>query len=238
MKLRTIPCIALLTLPMAAHADGWTGDFAAGLLLTTGNTESQSINGSAALGYLNGPWKNAFKATGINTADGDETTAELYTIGDKVDYTFSDRHYAFGALEWQKDLYGGIRESMSETVGYGYHVLTGPAHMLDLEIGGGARQTEQQDTGDKEKEAIGRAGALYSWKISDTSSFSQSLRVESGKSDTFTESISELKLSLVGPIFVGLSYTVRNHSDVPADTKKTDTFAAVSLSYSFGKEEG
>ncbi len=88
----------------------------------------------------------------------------------------------------------------------------------------------------REDDAIGRAFGKYQWALSETSTFIQTLKVESGAENTFTESVTELKLSVVGNLFAALSYTVKHNSDVPADTKKTDTFSAVNLSYAFGKK--
>jgi putative salt-induced outer membrane protein len=230
---RTGILAALLLSPALSHAD-WKGEAAAGLLTTSGNSESESFNGKFLLDWTRAPWKNSFSATAINQGDEDGRTAERYTVGNKLDWHLTGRDYLFGAVDWEKDLFGGFRERTAETVGYGRHILTGPVHTLDLEIGAGARQTEEQDTGDKENEAIGRIGGKYRWKISDHSAFAQSVKVEHGKDNTFTESISELKLTVIGNLFASLSFTLRNNSDVPDDSKKTDTFTAVNLGYAFG----
>ena len=224
---------ALMLSPSVSHA-AWSGEAGAGLLTTSGNSESESFNGKLLLDRKSEAWKNSFNATAINQGDEDGRTAERYAIGDKLDWSFSERDYLYGAVDWEKDLFGGYRERFSETVGYGRHLLLGPVHTLDAEIGAGARQTEEQETGDKENEAIGRVSGKYQWKISEHSAFAQSVKVESGRVNTFTESISELKLSIVGNLFASLSFTLRNNSDVPDDTRKTDTFTAVNLSYAFG----
>ena len=224
---------ALLLSPSLSHA-AWKGEAAAGLLTTSGNSESESFNGKFLLDWTQAPWKNSFSATAINQGDEDGRTAERYTVGDKLDWHMTERDYLFGAVDWEKDLFGGFRERTAETVGYGRHILMGPVHTLDLEIGAGARQTEEQDTGDKENEAIGRAGGKYQWKISDHSAFAQSVKVEYGEDNTFTESITELKLTVINNLFASLSVTLRNNSDVPDDSKKTDTFTAVNLGYAFG----
>ena len=149
------------------------------------------------------------------------------------EYNFDPRNYAFVAVDWEKDRFGGFRERTSETLGYGRHLLTGPRHLLDAEIGAGARQTEAQDSGERQDEFIGRLGGKYQWTISETSQFAQTLKVESGDENTYTEAVSELKLSILGNLFLSLSLTARNNSDVPPDTRKTDTFTAISLSYGF-----
>lgn len=226
----------LLTLPLLARAEGWSGEVSIGYLSTSGNTSTSSGSAKVAADYVAQQWKNAIAASAINTEDQGQTSAERYTVGDKLDWNFSERNYVFGAVEYEKDLFGGIRERISETAGYGRHVLIGPDHLLDLEIGAGARQTEVQGTGAEERDAIGRAYGKYQWKISATSTFAQALKVESGKSNTFTESVTELKLSVIGNLFATLSYTVKNNSDVPAGSERTDTASAVSLTYQFGKK--
>lgn len=226
----------LLTLPLAALGGEWKGEAGAGLLATSGNSETESLNGKLVLDYIHERWKNSFTAIAINSGDEEGRTAERYSAGNKLDYSFTERDYIFGALDWEKDLFGGYRERTSEVVGYGRRILTGPVHTLEAEIGAGARQTEEQDTGIDENEAIGRVGGKYGWILSETSAFAQSLKVESGSSNTFTEAVSELKLSVVGNVFAAISFTWRNNSDVPADTDKTDTVTAVSLSYAFGSK--
>lgn len=223
----------LLLVPALAHGS-WKGEAGAGLLTTSGNSETESFNGKLLLDVQQGAWKNSFSASAINTGDEEGRSAERYTVADELEYLLTERDYLFGAIDWEKDLFGGFRERMAETAGYGRHILLGPVHTLDAEIGAGARQTEEQDTGDRQKEAVGRVGGKYGWTISQTSSFSQTVKVEYGKDNTFTEAVSELKLSIIGNLFASLSFTARNNSDVSEDSKSTDTFTAINISYSFG----
>ncbi len=234
MRLSTLSAVLLLA-PTLASAEPWSGEIAAGFLATSGNSETRSVNGKAALVYEQAPWKNTLLGTALGSSDSESSTAERYTVANKLDYNFSEHDYLFASVEWEKDLFCGVRERTSETVGYGRNVLTGPVHTLDLEIGVGARQTEENVTGIREDDLIGRFAGKYGWAISETSSFAQTLKVETGDSNTFTESVSELKLTIVGNLNAMLSYTVRNNSDVPAGTEKTDSFTAINLAYGFGK---
>ncbi|MGQ0698542.1 MAG: DUF481 domain-containing protein [Panacagrimonas sp.] len=232
---RSITLILLLLVPAAVQAGDWKGEAAAGLQTTSGNSETQSLNGRFALDYLSVQWKNAFLATGLNSGNDEGSTSERYTVGNKLDYNFDPKNFVFAAVDYEKDLFGGFRQRTVESVGYGRHILTGPRHTLDADIGGGARHTEEQVTGKKEDDFIGRLGGKYALTISETSGFTQTVKVEAGFVNTFTEAVSELKLSVIGNIFVGLSFTLRNNSDVPADTKRTDSFTSINLSYRFGK---
>ncbi len=234
--LRRFAIVAPLLLAPSLQASEWKGEAAAGLLTTSGNSDTRSINGKFNLEYLTTKWKNRFNATALNNNDEEQSTAERYTVGDQLDYNFNPKNYAFLAVDWEKDRFGGFRERTVQSLGYGHRFLTGPAHLLDAEIGAGARQTETQDTGERQDAFIGRLGGRYQWVISETSTFSQSIKVESGSENTFSEAVSELKLSIIGNVFAGISFTARNNSDVPPDTKKTDTYTSVNLSYTFGSK--
>lgn len=225
-----------LMFPVLAHAGAWYGEAGLGYLQNDGNAQSRSLNGKLVVNYQDECWKNVFAASAINSADAVANTAERYTVGDQLNHDFTENDYIFGALDWEKDLFGGIRERTSETAGYGRHLLRGPVHTLDTELGLGARQTEQQITGLKESDMIGRASARYLWNLTQTSSFGESAKVESGQSNTYLESITELKLAIVGNLFAALSYTVKNNSQVPAGTENTDTSTAINLTYNFGNK--
>lgn len=219
----------------------WSGEVSAGSVVTTGNSESSSINAKGEVVYESERWRNTLNGLALRTvstdaATGDDvTTAERYLLGNKTDFNFTDRDYAFLALEFEKDLVGPVRERTSETAGYGRKVLTGPEHLLEAELGAGARQTEAQGTAEKENDLIGRLRVAYKWNFSETSYVGETVKVESGDSNTFSESVTELRLSLVEKLFALASYTVRTNSDVPAGTEKTDTITAISLGWTFGK---
>ncbi|MEQ1440741.1 DUF481 domain-containing protein [Fontimonas sp. SYSU GA230001] len=230
------PSVGLLLCGLAMPAQAqWSGEVAVGYLATAGNTSTKSLNGKVGIDYTTAAWKNGFQGLGVYSADAQGATAERYGLSDKLDWNLSEQDYAFAAIDWEKDLFAGIRERLSETIGYGRHVLTGPQHLLDLEVGAGARQSKENLTGERSNDFIVRGLGKYGYTLSQTSQFLQVLKVESGESNTYGESVSELKLSIVGNLFAGLSYTVKHNTTVPAGTKKTDTYTAVSLSYAFGQ---
>jgi putative salt-induced outer membrane protein len=232
---RMLLAALLAALPLTTLAGNWSGEFDAGYISTTGNSRTSSISAKAVADYKVNAWKNSFVGTALNSSDHDVTTAEHYTAADQLSWDFTLHDYLFGNAEYEKDLFGGVRDRTSETAGYGRHILLGPVHVLDAEIGAGARQTKKQITGERNNEVIGRAQLKYNYKIADTSALAQNLKVESGKSNTYMESITELKLAIVGNLAAALTYTVKHNSTVPAGTARTDTFTGINLVYTFGK---
>ena len=216
----------------AAKADPWLTKATLGYLSTSGNTESSSLNSGFTVAYDAGNWVHAFNATAINSSENDDTTAEAYGLGWKSEYNLTKADFLFLRVNWRKDRFSGYEHQLSETFGYGRRLIDTGKHVLDAEVGAGARQAELSD-GSMEDEFIQRGGLSYLWKFSETAEFSQSLEVETGPENTWLESVSAVKARLMEDLALVASYTVKNNSTVPVGNENTDRFTAISLEYSF-----
>ncbi len=237
LKTKTLAAMICLAAPgvIMAAPNGWSGDAGLGYIANSGNTKSSTGNAKLSLIYTQDVWQNTFLASAMGASSEGESTGEQYGVSDKLAYNFTPNDYAFGSAEWSKDLHGPILQRTVEAVGYGRHVLTGPKHLLDLEAGIGARQQTVNDaTEERNKDVIGSFSGKYTWKISDTSTFGEGLKIETGHDNTFTESVTELKVNVVGNVFASASYTLRHNASVPVGARKTDTITALNLSYAFG----
>jgi putative salt-induced outer membrane protein len=228
---------ALLCAPVAQAQDEdeegpWSGKVALGYLATTGNTENSSLNTSVEIGYGTGDWQHSFKAFAINASENNVTTAEAYELGWKSERNLTEHDFLFGRINWREDKFSGYRTQLSETIGYGRRLIDVNAHKLNAEIGLGARQSDLS-TGTTEEEFIVRGGLNYKWIISESAEFNQEFVVESGDKNTYLESVTALKADLVGSLALVASYTIKNNSDVPIGTQKTDTYSALSIEYTF-----
>jgi len=99
-------------------------------------------------------------------------------------------------------------------------------------LGVGHRSADLAD-GTSESGVIGRASLDYNWIISETSGFDQNIIIESGSDNTYIESVSALRARLVGDFALVVSYTIKQNSDVPVGTEKTDRLSAISIEYVF-----
>ena len=237
MKLRTLVIVAALTAPLSLMAQEepegpWSGKATLGYLATSGNTENSTLNSGFEVGYNTGKWAHLFNAAAINASESEITSAKAYDAGWKSERNLSDKDFLFGRLSWRKDRFGGYDTQISETVGYGRRLVDSDKHKLNAEIGAGARQSELQD-GTKLDETIFRGGMYYRWLLSETAEFRQDLTVEAGDENTYTESVTALSAKLKGNLALVASYTIKNNSDVPVLTEKTDTYTALSLEYVF-----
>ena len=217
----------------AAEAESpWSGNVKLGYIATSGNTENKSLNSSFELNYKPGNWEHQLRGAAIYSTESKVTTAEAYEANWKSALNFTEHDYMFGRLDWRKDRFASITEQFSQSLGYGRRLVDRENHQLNGELGIGARQSDLAD-GTDESDTIYTGRLTYAWQISETSSFGQSLLVEAGSSNTFTESVTELRAQLVGSLALVASYTIRNNSDVLPGTEKTDTRTALSLEYGF-----
>ncbi len=239
MKFRELIALGLLVIAMPAFAaeeeeeeDPLSGNVKLGFLSTTGNTETSSLNTSADATYLAGRWQHDAHLAAIQASEDEATTAEAYEARWTSGWNLTERDYLFGRLNWRKDRFGGFDTQFSQTVGYGRKVFLGPKHFLNLDVGAGARQAEDQ-LGVSLDETIITGGLNYRWQFSETAEFTQTVSIEAGDDNTFTESVTSISSTLIGAFRLVASYTWRNNSDVPVGTEKTDTRTAISLQYDF-----
>lgn len=210
----------------------YEGSFELGYLATSGNTDTTSLNSKFTLQYEQEIWRHGFLLSAVRSTDADMLTAERYQAATKSDYKFSEHNYLFVTLNYDKDEFAGYERRTSEAVGYGRRILGGGNHVLDAEIGIGARQADLTD-GTEQDDQIWRLGAAYKWNISKTSNFSQVVAVESGDSNTYSESVTSVSANVLESLALKVSYTIKRNSEVPVGVENTDTYTSVSLLYSF-----
>jgi putative salt-induced outer membrane protein len=240
-SMRTLPIVGFFAMsgtafaqaPAPAPVDPFIANVALGYLSTSGNTESTNANGSFESTWdLDGPWKHDWKALAISARTDDVRTTESYSAAYKAQRDFSATGYLFFSGDWRQDPFAGYDRQISEAVGYGRRLIDNARHMLALEGGGGAKQSDLV-TGEELDEAIVRGGLDYLFVISDNSELSQELLLEIGDDNRYTESKTALKTQIVGSIALVFSYVIKSNSDVPVGIEETDRFTALSLEYSF-----
>ena len=238
MRIRLLLALAIALTPMslvaqdAEEASPWTGKASLGYLATSGNTENSTLNSAFEVGYASGKWAHLFNAAAISASENEINTAEAYDLGWKSERKITDVDFLYGRLEWRKDKFGAYDTQFSQTLGYGRRLIDNDVHKLNVELGAGARQSTLQ-SGLDENETIFTVGGYYLWQFSETANFRQDLKVEAGESNTYAESVTAISARLVGDLALVASYTIKNNSDVPPLTEKTDTYSALSLEYSF-----
>lgn len=214
------------------RTDGLFGAVALGYLATTGNTDSSNLNGQVSIGHVGGIWRNAATLKALRGSNNGITTGEEYSFNGQSDYRIGEWDYLFLALNFAHDSFGPYRRRATEVVGYGYRLIATDDHLLDAQIGVGARQAREQ-AGPTQREGIVASRIQYDWKINPTTVFTERISVEGGPSNTYAESVTAVTANLRGALALSVSYTVKYNTDVAPGLERTDTSTAVSLIYGF-----
>jgi putative salt-induced outer membrane protein len=215
----------------------WTSSIELGFIRTTGNTETQTSVLKADVTYEVDRWRHNGRAEGFGQKSENDlgesvVSAERYEISGKSDYKLNERDYLFAIVKLQKDRFSGFEYEHIVSFGYGNKTIKKPTMELDLEIGPGERFFKVDD-GESEKEAILRLAGKYWWAITENSKFTQELSSDIGESFTTNRSVTGIQANINKTLALKFTYTVRNKSEVPVGTEKTDTETAMTLVYSF-----
>lgn len=214
------------------ESPGWHGEGEFGLAITSGNSDTETLNGRLKLINNSGLWRHTLGLEALSVSDSDSTTAERYTFGYKADRKTSDTEYLFGAFRYDDDRFSGFDFQSSLTAGYGRRLFDRQRSRLDVELGAGYKFAETVD-GESQNEVVARLYGDYEYTVSDNALFSQTLLIEPGPENTFTESVTAFKVGFAEKLALKLSFTAKNNSDSPAGTTSTDTISAASVVYSF-----
>lgn len=204
-----------------------------GLVVTTGNTRTKNLNVKGDVVYAPGRWHHELHASALNASTKGQTTAERYYATGKSQFNFTKYNYTFGQVNYDNNRFSGFNYLVTETLGYGRNLIKRPALSLDVEAGGGLRQSRIIATGQAQNEGVAQASGNLAWNLTDKSTFSQELSSIIGQKRSVSRSVTSLKMQVVGNLAADLSYTIEYTSSVPAGFVKIFTQTSVTLVYNF-----
>lgn len=219
--------------------DGWSGEGEFGLVVTTGNTETETLNTALGAEYKREAWVHKAGLSALSASEDGTRTAERYQLTGKTEYHTSEVSHWFGSLRYEEDKFGGFDHQGILTAGYGRTLVDYETSFLDLEVGLGIRRTqvaEDPETGiqpDATSDAVLRGAAEYWWQFTENARLQNDFLVETGEENTFVQNKLGLRVAINHRFAVKLGYEVRHNTEVPADLEETDTVSTVNLVYSF-----
>jgi putative salt-induced outer membrane protein len=217
----------------AAEEAGWSGKGEFGLVLTSGNSDTQSVN--LALGFEKNSekWKHTFAAGALNAESDDLKTANRFDLNWQSNYNLNETSYVLGSLRYVDDDFSAFSETIAAVLGYGRKIIDGETHKLNGEIGIGYREDTDALTRRSNSEAIVSGVVDYSWTISETTAFTNKFLIESGSDNTFVENDTALSVSINDKLALKLGLNIRHNTDVTGLVDDTDTVTTANLVYNF-----
>jgi putative salt-induced outer membrane protein len=230
---RKFLCMMLVLGVSVPAAADWAGLGELGVVAARGNTETDTVNGRVEFEYTRERWTNESIVSGVYSRDADETRASRLVLGNKTEYSLSERSYVLGALRYDRDRFTDFRYQTTASLGYGHRFFDTERHRLRGEIGPGVRYAEFRESEETDTDFIVRGFLNYAWQISETAELKNRLLVESSTDNTFTENELSVQVAINHRLALKAGLAVRHNSDVEPGTKSADTLTTVNLVYNF-----
>ncbi|SBS34851.1 hypothetical protein MAQ5080_02994 [Marinomonas aquimarina] len=222
-----------------SNADHWSGSAELGVVATSGNTETNNLNGAINLTQESVQWRTDYSLSSLYSSSESETTAERYSGFVQANYKFDTEQFWYVRGAYEKDRFSGYRSKGSTSTGYGNRFWQqADDSYLEASFGVGYRDfaiDEDSVDGESDRGSFVRLAGTFEKHFTPTSLFRQELNSEISTSggNTVNESISSIQASIVDNLAMKLAYKVKYTSDVPSDTDTTDTETTASVLYSF-----
>lgn len=223
----------------------WRATAEVGLLMRTGNTESQSWKGKLNLERDSMMWRHRgevdYYQQKRETFEGEKITeADRLFMSAQSNRRFDEGSTSslFGYLSYEDDRLSSYDYQATVAAGYGARYTHNPDIYADFEVGPGYSWDKRRDTNESEGELIVRLAGALSWDLSETARFTQSVSTEIGDENTRSRSVSALTSNINSRLALRVSVTLTHNSTVfqQADGRvpeKLDTETAVTLVYTF-----
>jgi putative salt-induced outer membrane protein len=224
-----------------AHAD-WTGKGEAGLVVASGNTETETANAKLLLANEIGKWKHQFGGAALYaSSDPDGTTAQRWEAFEQTDYNFSPRTFWFGAVRYEDDEFSGFEYQAIASTGLGRKFIDTDVTKFTGTAGVGYKFFETRDSfddagvliepGDNDSEVVFRGTLDYDHKFTATTSLLDKFVVEAGADNTFVQNDLALQVKMTDVLALAVGFSVRHNTDPPVGFEETDTLMTVNLVY-------
>lgn len=184
---------------------------------------------------LTGKWLYEEKAGEITAFSYDIKPRIELVLAKGVKIAASNNKYAsylYLGGRYEDDRFSGYTRKVLVLTGVGGEVK-GDKLTLGLELGPGHRHSEEKKDGKVLNKIIATATAKLGWKITDDVGFTQSLAVEAGSDNTYTELGSKFKVRINGNFKVELAYTRKHNTEVPEGIDNTDHITTTAVVWGF-----
>lgn len=214
-------------------SDAWAGSGELGLAIAKGNTDSQTLVGKLGVGKETPRWKLSAGAAFLYGKSDDEENARRYEVFASSGYRLGERSYVLGALRNERDHFAPNEYQWTASAGYGFEAIKNDDTHLTFEAGPGYRWAKLQGVRVHNNEAVLRGFMDFGHRLTETTELFNTLLIEAGGDNTFARNDFGVKVKMTDALALKAGFEVRHNTDVPVDTKRTDTLTTVNVVYGF-----
>ncbi len=222
--------------------DNWSGQGQIGAFQSSGNSDEFGVTAALELNREGIDWEHRLRASADYRRNDGVTTREQFQALYEPRYQISERVFAFGLAQFERDSRQGYSARYSVSGGIGYRVVDTDTIDLSVKAGPAYRITEFAD-GTSTSRLAALAGLDFDWRISDSIKLTQDANstLETGgeallivdSSNTSLSAVTGLEAALSNSLTARLSWTIEYDSNPPAGAVSTDTLTRFTLIYGF-----
>lgn len=216
----------------AGLLDNWSGNGEIGAFRSTGNSSNTGLTASITLERVGIDWRHKLTGLADFQRTNGVTTREQFLGAYEVNRDISDRLFAYGLAQYERDRFQGFSSRISASGGLGYRVIDN--ERMQLAIKGGPAWRKTSFIGGGTDSALAGLAALdFDWQITDTIKFTEdaSAFIQSGNS-TYN-STTGLEAALGGNLSARVAYVIDHDTNPPLGAVSTDTLTRFTLIYGF-----
>jgi putative salt-induced outer membrane protein len=214
--------------PPPPHVEG-TGDLS--LVMTNGNTSTNTLGANGSLTWRPLPWVVDMKAAFVRGATDDVVTTKSFAFGTRLSRDLTPRTALFVQYDYLTSPFAGTDQRHTIAGGLSYKLIDDARQTLRIDGAVGYVNNKPVGLG-RTSNATVLAGAAYKYKISDTSEFTEDARiVESlAHSDDYRIDNAIALTAKVSKVFA-LKFSHLTHfvNLPPIGFKKTDTILSAAI---------
>lgn len=234
MKKHILAAALLSAIAMSAQADGWSGAGEFGLVVSSGNADTSTVNAKLGLKKEDEAWLYEGTILALRAENGDDVVAERWEVAAKAGYKINDISYIYGSYRHEDDNFAPFERQTTMAMGYGRQMIKSEATQLSFEAGPGYKWVDPESSEfDSQGELVLRGNADFKHAFNASTSLYNTLLVESGSDNTFLQNDIGVQVKMSERLALKTGLLVRHNTDVVAPTKKTDTLTTINLAYGF-----
>jgi putative salt-induced outer membrane protein len=224
--------------PAAAE---WSGQVEAGLVVSSGNTNTETANAKLKFENSLDDWRHTVGGAALYASDEIGQTANRWDVFGQSDYNFSPQSFWFGAARYQEDEFSGFEYQTTASAGFGRRFIDSDVTKFSGTVGVGYSFFETRDAfddagvlierGESDSEVVFRGTLDFERRFTETTKLIDKFNVESGAENTFVQNELSLHVKINAVLALALGYSVRHNTDPPAGFSETDTLTTVNVVY-------
>jgi len=230
---------AAITWAVPAAAD-WKGKAEAGLVIASGNTETETANAKLKFSNEIGKWKHTLGGAGLYATDQGDQSAQRWEVSEQTDYNFNPRTFWFGALRYEEDEFSGFEYQAIVSTGIGRRFIDTDVTKFVGTAGVGYKTLETRDTfddltgaliaqGERNSDITFRGTLDFEHSFTETTKIIDAFIVEYGETNTYAQNDLSLQVRMNSVLALSVGYSVRHNTDPPLGFEKTDTLTTINL---------